>query len=43
MQLEDMQRMGRAEKMVIRWMCGVTLKDRNPSEELRNKLGIVGV
>src|SRR5664279_486995 len=29
--------------MMIRWMCGVTLKDRNSSEELRERLGIVSV
>jgi len=43
MKLEDMQRLERTEKMMIRWMCGVTLKDKNSSEELRNKLGIVSV
>jgi len=41
MKLEDMQRLERAEKMMIIWMCGVTLKDSNSSEELRNKLAIV--
>lgn len=34
MKVEDMQRLERAE-MMIRWMCGVTLKDRKGSEELR--------
>jgi len=43
MKLEDMQRLETAEKMMIIWICGVTLKDRNSSEELRNKLEIVGV
>jgi len=43
MKVEDMQRLERAEKMMIRWMCGVTLKDGNSSEVLRDKLGIVGV
>ena len=39
----DMQRLERVEKMMIRWMCGVTLKDRKASEELRQRLGIIGV
>jgi hypothetical protein len=43
MKLEALQRLERTEKMMIRWMCGVTLKDRNSSVELRNKLGIMGV
>ena len=38
-----MQRLERAERIMIRWMCGVTLKDRNSSEELRKRLGIVSV
>src|SRR3989442_14858415 len=28
---------------MVRWMSGVTLKDRRPSVELRHGLGIVGV
>ena len=35
-----MQRMERTERVMIRWMCGVTLKDRCKSEELRERLGI---
>ena len=27
----DMQRLKRTERMMIRWMCGVTLKDRKSS------------
>ena len=30
----------RAEMRMIRWMCGVKLKDRLPSKELRERLGI---
>ena len=30
----------RAEMIMIRWMCGVKLKDRLPSKELREGLGI---
>ena len=25
---------------MVRWMCGVKLKDRLPSKELRDRLGI---
>jgi len=25
---------------IVRWMCGVKLKDRFPSKELRERLGI---
>jgi hypothetical protein len=27
--------------MMMRWMCGVTLKDGKTSEELRERLGVV--
>jgi len=30
----------RAEMRMVRWMCGVTLKDRLRSKELRERLGI---
>ena len=29
-----------AEMRMVRWMCGVKLKDRFPSRELRERLGI---
>ena len=32
--------MERTERVMIRWMCGVTLKDRCKSEELRTRLEI---
>ena len=38
-----MRRLERAEKMMIRWMCGVTLRNGKSSEEIRNRLGIVSV
>src|SRR5437867_1796409 len=38
-----MQRLERTENIMIRWMSGVTLKDKRSSEELRRGLGIVGV
>src|SRR5207247_9391342 len=43
MKVNDMQRLVRTENTMVRWMSGVTLKDRRPSEELRLKLGIEGV
>ena len=30
----------RAEMRMVRWMCGSKLKDRLPSKELRERLGI---
>ena len=30
----------RAEMRVVRWTCNVTVKDRVPSKELRERLGI---
>ena len=41
--VEDMQGLERAEKMMVRHMCGVTLKARKSSEELRQRLGIESV
>ena len=30
----------RAEMRMVRWMCGIKLKDSIPSKELRERLGI---
>ena len=30
----------RAEMRMVRWMCGVKLKDRLPSKELKERLGV---
>ena len=30
----------RSEMRMVRWMCGIKLKDRFPSKELRERLGI---
>jgi len=30
----------RAEMRMVRWICGVKLKDRLPSKELRQRLGV---
>ena len=43
MKVEDKQRLERAERMMLRHMCGVTLKDRKSCEELRQRLGIDSV
>ena len=38
-----MRRLERAEKMMIRWMSGVTMRNGKSSEVIRNRLGIVSV
>jgi len=43
MKTEDMHRLERAERMMVRHMCGVTLKDRKASDELRSKLGLESI
>ena len=43
MRVEDMHRLERTERMMIRWMCGVTLKERKCSEELLDRLGIESI
>jgi hypothetical protein len=43
MKAEDMQRLERTERLMVRWMCGVTLKNMIPSSELNNRLGISAV
>ena len=40
---EEEQRMERNENVMLRWMCGVTLRDKVPTVELRIRLGIEGV
>jgi len=37
---ENVVALQRAEMRMVRWMCGVTLKDRLPSKELRERLSI---
>ena len=41
MKADDLRSLERTERMMVRWMCGVSLKDRKPSEDLCNLLGIV--
>ena len=43
MKVEDMHRLERAENMIVRWICGVTLKNKISSEELRERLGIKSI
>ena len=40
---EEGQRMERNENVMLRWMCGVTLRDKVPTVEPRGRLGIEGV
>ena len=37
---EDMQRLERTERLMVRWMCGVSLKNRISSEDLNRRLGV---
>ena len=37
---ENVEALQRAEMRMVRWMCGVKLKDRLPSKELRERLGV---
>ena len=43
MRVEELWRLERADRMMIRWICGVTLKDRCKGEELRKRLDIEDV
>ena len=38
-----MQRLERTERMMVRWMCGVSLKNRTSSDDLNRRLGVEGV
>jgi hypothetical protein len=37
----DFQRLERAERMMIRWMCGVSLKQRIHTTDLVQRLAII--
>ena len=37
---ENVVALQRAEMRMVKWMCGIKLKDRFPSKELRERLGI---
>ena len=43
MKAENMHSLEKAERMMVRWMCGVSLKDRKRSEVLYNLLGVQSV
>ena len=43
MKVEDEQRLERAENAMIRWMCGVNLREKWAMKGLRERLGIVSV
>ena len=40
MTMEISNRLQRTEKQMVRWICGVQLSDRVPSEELRKECGL---
>ena len=39
LKVEDITKISRADKMMIRWLCSVSLKDGRSSDELRNTIG----
>ena len=43
MKVDDLDRLERMERMMVRWMCGVSLKDRRSSADLYKSLGIENV
>ena len=43
MKAENLRSLEGAERMVVRWMCAVSLKDRKRSEDLYSLLGIQNV
>ena len=40
MKAEDMQRLERMERMMVRWMCGVSLKSRTSNYNLNKRLDV---
>ena len=40
MKAENLRSLERTERMMAKWMCGVSLKDRKRSEDLYSLLGI---
>ena len=43
MKVTDKQRLKEWKKMMVRWICGVTLRDRLSSAELYRRLGVESV
>ena len=39
MKADDLKSLERTERMMVRWMCGVSLKDKRCNEDLCNRLG----
>ena len=40
MKASGIQRLERTERLIVRWMCGVTLKDKRLIQQLLNRLGV---
>ena len=43
MNAEQLQRLDRTEMRMVRWMCGVSLRERETSNALRQRIGIEAV
>ena len=43
MKKANLQSLERTERMMVRWMCGVSLKDRKRSVDLYSLLGVQSV
>ena len=43
MKKANLQSLERTERMMVRWMCGVSLKDRKHSVNLYSLLGVQGI
>ena len=43
LKVEHEEKLNRAEMRMIRWMCGVSLRDRKTSAELRQKMGVEAI
>ena len=43
LKVEHEERLNRAEMRMIRWMCGVSLRDRETSAELRQRMGVEAI
>ena len=41
--VDDMQRLERTERIMVRWMCNVSLSDRIPSKKWNSYLGVSSV
>ena len=41
--MEEEQRLEINENVMLRWMCGVSLRDKFPTVELRRRRGVEGV